>query len=120
MPVKQRKAAALVAACAAAIVAQKYLQSHYDKTPKNTSRFSGQAWLDKLLAGHRNRFYSAMGMHKHVLRALLKELISLGLHDTRWVSAEEQLAIFLHLAVTGNAQRHLEEHFQRSPDTLSK
>ncbi|KZP07057.1 hypothetical protein FIBSPDRAFT_716252, partial [Athelia psychrophila] len=42
------------------------------------------------------------------------------LHDTRWVSAEEQLAIFMHLAVMGNAQQHLEERFQCSPYTLSK
>jgi hypothetical protein len=61
-----------------------------------------------------------MGMNKHVFRALLRELIRHGLHDTRHVSAEEQLAIFLYLAVTGLPQRHLEERFQRSPGTLTK
>jgi hypothetical protein len=57
-----------------------------------------------------------MGMNKHVFWALLKELIKIGLHNTHYVTAEEQLAIFLYLVVTGLAQRHLEERFQQSPD----
>jgi hypothetical protein len=61
-----------------------------------------------------------MGMNKHVFQELLHELLKVGLHDTRYVSAEEQFAIFLFLAVTGLPQRHLEECFQRSPDTISK
>ena len=47
-------------------------------------------------------------------------IIQVGLHDMRYVTSEEQLAIFLYLAVMGLAQCHMEERFQRSPDTLSK
>lgn len=117
---KKKKAVAVAAALAAAVTAQRHALPHYLKTPKNTSKLTGQQWLDELLEGHPQRFYDSMGMNKHVFRALLAELVLIGLHDTRWVSKEEQLAIFCHLAVTGSAQRHLEERFQRSPYTLSK
>lgn len=117
---KKKRGAALAAACAAAAIAQQKYSVHFDKLPKNTSRLSGQDWLKELLEGHPKHFYSAMGMNKHVFLALLEALIKVGLHDTRWVPAGEQLAIFLHLAVTGLPQRQLEERFQRSPDTLSK
>jgi hypothetical protein len=76
-----------------------------------------KVWLDELLTGHSKWFYRSMGMNKHVFKQLLWELIQTGLHDTRYVTAEEQLAIFLYLAVMGLAH---EEHFQRSPNTISK
>ncbi|OAX31065.1 hypothetical protein K503DRAFT_655222, partial [Rhizopogon vinicolor AM-OR11-026] len=57
---------------------------------------TGQQLLNKLLAGHHQRFYDGMGMNKHVFRALVRELIRHGLRDTRHVSAEEQLVIFLY------------------------
>ena len=117
---KRKRAAALAAALAAAVTVQQRFHSSFIKIPKNNSKLTGQQWLDELLSGHPQRFYDSMGMNKHVFRALLGELIKIGLHDTRYVTAEEQLAIFLYLAVTGLAQRHLEERFQRSPDTISK
>lgn len=117
---KKRKASAVTAALAAVTVAGKHALPYYVKTLRNTSRLTGQQWLSELLEGHPEHFYDCMGMHKHVFCALLAELFTIGLHDTRWVSAEEQLAIFMHLAVMGNAQQHLEERFQCSPYTLSK
>jgi hypothetical protein len=116
---KKRKAAAVAAIAAAAVLYRKY-SANYNKEAKNTSRMTGQAWINELFAGHPRRFYNNMGMNKHVFKQLVRELIQVGLHDTRYVTSEEQLAIFLYLAVTGLAQRHLEERFQRSPDTISK
>ena len=117
---KKKRAAAITVALVAASLAQHFSARYHKKTPKNNSKFTGQQWLDELLTGHHQRFYDAMGMNKHVFQALLCELIRHGLHDTRHVSAEEQPAIFLYLAVTGLPQRHLEERFQRSPSTLTK
>lgn len=117
---KKRRAAAVAAVLAAAVLMQQKFSSDFIKQPKNNSKLTGQEWLNELLGGHSGRFYDAMGMNKHVFLQLLKELIAIGLHDTRYVSSEEQLAIFIYLAVTGLPQRHLEERFQRSPDTLSK
>ena len=116
-----RKALAAIAALAGGLMIQQYYATHYNKERKHDSALTGQEWADELLAGHRVRFYEQMGMNKHVFRWLVHELRTrTDLRDTRWVSAEEQVAIFLHLAVTGLPQRHLEERFQRSPDTLSK
>ncbi|KIM78638.1 hypothetical protein PILCRDRAFT_11096 [Piloderma croceum F 1598] len=98
---KKRRAAA---AFSAALLVQWKFSSDFLKQPKNNSILTGQEWLNELLAGNSQRFYDAMGMHKHVFHQLLKELIAVGLHDTRYVSAEEQLAIFIHLAVTGAPQ----------------
>jgi hypothetical protein len=118
-PRKRRAAAVTAVLAAAALVQRKYL-ADFNKTARNDSKLTGKAWLDELLTGHSKRFYRSMGMNKHVFKQLLRELIQTGLHDTRYVTAEEQLAIFLYLAVMGLAQRHLEECFQRSPDTISK
>ncbi|KAF8171128.1 hypothetical protein BJ912DRAFT_832054, partial [Pholiota molesta] len=40
--------------------------------------------------------------------------------DGKYVSANEQLAIFLHFARTGASSRMLQERFQRSGETISK
>lgn len=118
---KKQKSVAIVAALVGGSLALQKYSAHFDKVSKNNSKLTGQAWLDELLRGHAKRFYSNMGMHKSVFRSLVRELRDrAGLCDTRYVSAEEQLAIFLYLSVTGVAQCHLEERFQRSPDTLTK
>ncbi|KII90633.1 hypothetical protein PLICRDRAFT_65680, partial [Plicaturopsis crispa FD-325 SS-3] len=63
----------------------------------HTSMLTGLMWMVELAAGHPDRFYTAMGMQKHVFRALLSELsTSSGLHDTKHVTAIEQLGIFLY------------------------
>ena len=43
-----------------------------------------------------------------------------GLEDTKHVSAEEQLAIFLRIARTGMSNAEMQEHFQQSRETVSK
>ena len=82
---------------------------------------TGQNWIDELLNGHSGRFYNQLGMHKHVFSALVKVLQSwTAFADTKYVSAEEQLAIFLHFAWWGESNRALQEQFQCSPDTITK
>ena len=41
------------------------------------------------------------GVHKEVFHALIRELQSMGHSDTKYVTLEEQLAIFLYTSVTG-------------------
>jgi hypothetical protein len=95
--------------------------SRYDKTPQHTSALTGQDWVNELLSGHSGRFYNQFGMHRHVFCKLLETLRSLtGFDDTRYVSAEEQLMIFLHFARQAKSNRALMERFQRSGDTISK
>jgi hypothetical protein len=44
----------------------------------------------------------------------------MGHTNSRHVSLEEQLSIFLYTCVTGLAVRHVGERFQRSNDTISR
>lgn len=62
-----------------------------------------------------------MGMSSFVFKKLL---LALRMHchfaSTKHVSCEEQLAIFLRIAVTGLGNREHQERFQRSGETISK
>ncbi|KAF8256847.1 hypothetical protein EI94DRAFT_1483729, partial [Lactarius quietus] len=57
----------------------------------------GQDWLNELWLRHNRRFYNELGLNKHIFWQLIDVLSwDAGLHATQHVSAEEQLAIFLH------------------------
>ena len=95
--------------------------SRFEKVAQHTSILRGQQWVDELREGHPGRFKNKMGMSKHVFDRLLEVLQEDGeLNDTRYVSAQEQLAIFLHFAHQALSNRGLQERFQCSPDTISK
>ena len=71
----------------------------FDEVPQHTSILSGQQWIDELIDGHDSQFYNEMDMQKHIFWNLLTKLQrNSGLGDTKHVSSEEQLAIFLHYA----------------------
>jgi hypothetical protein len=73
--------------------------SQFDKAPQHTSNLTGQGWVDKLLNRHDSQFYNKLGMHKHVFQRLINVLGKLaGFGNTKHVSSEEQLLIFLHYA----------------------
>jgi len=91
-----------------------------DPEPYHTSAFSGAEWVTELLVGHPERIRCELGMHAHVFEALILALRNLGHGDSRYVSLEEQLAIFLYTSVTGLTIRHVGERFQRSNDTISR
>jgi hypothetical protein len=96
------------------------IRQYYDKQPYHTSILRGQDWVQELLNGHPERIRTELGLHKHVFMALLAELRAIGQADSRHVTLEEQLAIFLYASVTGLSVRHLGERFQRSNETISK
>lgn len=97
-----------------------YIQQYYNKQPYHTSILSGHNWVLELLNGHPERIRTELGVHKHVFLALIAELHALGHADSKFVTLEEQLAIFLYASVTGLSVRHLGERFQRSNETISK
>jgi hypothetical protein len=80
----------------------------------------GHDWVQELLNGHPERIRSELGVHKQVFVALIAELHAMGQKDSKFVTLEEQLAIFLHGSVTGLSVTHLGERFQRSKETISK
>ncbi|KAF9472455.1 hypothetical protein BDN70DRAFT_886953 [Pholiota conissans] len=62
-----------------------------------------------------------MGINRFVFRKLVSELENrTWLCPTRYVTSEEQVAIFLRIARTGQGNAEMQERFQRSGDTISK
>lgn len=92
----------------------------YEKQPYHTSILSGEAWVQELLNGHPKRIRCELGVTQQVFQQLIHELHTMGYMRTRYVSLEEQLAIFLYTSVTGLTTRHVGERFQRSNATVSK
>ena len=55
----------------------------------------------ELLSGHPNRIRCELGVSHNVFLELIRELRRLGYGNSKYVSLEEQLAIFLYMSVTG-------------------
>ena len=91
-----------------------------DPIPYHTSILTGEAWVLELMRGHPKQIHCELGVHLHVFQALLSELCSIGRKNSRFVTLEEQLAIFLYCCVTGLTIWHVGEQFQRSNETTSQ
>jgi hypothetical protein len=89
------------------------------KVPYHTSALTGEAWVKELLTGHPMRIVTELGVSHSVFAALIENMKNMGLRNSKGVSLEEQLSIFLYASVTGLSVRHLGERFQRSNDTIS-
>lgn len=96
------------------------IRSRYYKEPWHTSALTGQMWVLELLAEHPECIRTELGVHRHVFYALINPLREKGHTDSKYVTLEEQLAIFLYCSVTGLTVRHLGERFQRSNDTITR
>jgi hypothetical protein len=96
------------------------LQSLYIREPYHTSALSGEAWVLELLCGHPDRIRTELGVSLEVFSTLVQVLRDIGYQNSRHVSLEEQLAIFLYICVTGLTIRHVGERFQRSNETISR
>jgi hypothetical protein len=96
------------------------LLSLAEREPYHTSILTGEGWVMELLAGHPKRIRCELGVNHHVFLELIRELRQLGHDRSKYVSLEEQLAIFLYISVTGMTVRHAGERFQRSNETISR
>ena len=96
------------------------LQSLEGREPYHTSVLTGEGWVMELLGGHPDRIRCELGMNLGIFYDLISDLRVMGHGNSRNVSLEEQLAIFLYAAVTGLTVRHLGERFQRSNETISR
>lgn len=88
--------------------------------PYHTSILSGHQWVLELITGHPDRIRSELGVRKEVFLHLILELRQAGHVDSKHVTLEEQVAIFLYTCVTGLTVRHVGERFQRSGSTISR
>ncbi|KAJ7718146.1 hypothetical protein B0H16DRAFT_1337583 [Mycena metata] len=84
-----------------------YGSSWYWAQPYHTLKLTGQQWDEELMHGHPKRIYNELGMQLHVFVTLLIELQGLGYSNLKYVSLEEQLAIFLYICRTGLGCRHV-------------
>src|ERR1700719_2762884 len=83
----------------AAVVA--YADPSYSKEPYHTCPFTSLDWLRDLMNGHPRRIRDTLRVHLLVFKALLHVLRKIGYSDSKHVTLEEQLAIFLYASVTG-------------------
>ena len=97
-----------------------YGTSMYDKTPYHTSAFMGEMWVIELLHGHPEWIQNKLGVHKHIFLSLCTDLCWYGHWDSKTMSLEEQLAIFLYTCITGISIRHVNKGFQHATDTMSQ
>jgi len=102
------------------ITVNAYTTTYYDKQPYHMSILTGVGWVNELLNGHPERIQCELGMHRHVFIILLQLLRNGRINDSKHVTLEEQLAIFLYTCVTGISVCHLAEHFQHLNNTISK
>src|ERR1700683_5695461 len=77
------------------------------REPYHTSILTGEAWVMELLSGHANCICCELGVSHNVFAALISELWDIGHRNSKYVSLEEQIAIFLYACVTGLTIRHL-------------
>ena len=96
-----------------------YWTSMYDKMPYHTSALMGEMWVMELLHSHPEWIQNELGVHKHIFLSLCTDLQWYGHRDSKTVSLEEQLAIFLYTCITGLSIQHVSERFQHATDTTS-
>ena len=94
----------IVVTSAAAVV-----QSLEGREPYHMSILTGEGWVMELLGGHPDRIRCELGMSLDVYSDLISDLQAMGHGNSKHVSLEEQLAIFLYAVVTGLTVRHLGE-----------
>ncbi|KAF8982483.1 hypothetical protein BDQ17DRAFT_1191409, partial [Cyathus striatus] len=77
---------------------QLYTASWYWKQPYHTSTLTGAQWVKELVNGHYDRIWSELGMRVHVFLTFIHELrVVTGPEDPKYVTLEEQAAIFLYM-----------------------
>ena len=91
-----------------------------ERQPYHTSILSGEAWVQELLHSHPRHIRTELGVEEPVFRELVIMLHNMGNNNSKNVTLEEQLVIFLYTCVTGLTSTHIGERFQRSGETITR
>jgi len=110
-------AAAVFAACQAVI---ELVIPVIDHTPYHTSILSGKVWVQELLTGHLMQIRNKLGVYRQTFFTLVQILQDISIRSLRYVTIEEQVAIFLYTVITGLSSTHIGERFQWFPATIQK
>lgn len=88
--------------------------------PVHTSRRTGHVWVHEMLYGHESRCYENLRVHPSMFVKLRDILVERDLiRDCRYVTASEQLAMFLNVIGHGVKTGPMKENFQHSSETVS-
>ncbi|KAI3447131.1 hypothetical protein Pfo_003796 [Paulownia fortunei] len=98
-----------------------YYENHIVNELCRDSMYREHRFVMDVINGHHERCHQLFRMEKHVFLRLAKELRQINLlNDSREVSVEEQLAIFLMTIGHDERNKMLQEHFQHSGETISR
>ena len=87
----------------------------------HTSILMGAFYIRELLKGHPTRCHNIMRMESHIFQELCNHLRSTNLlQNSRGVSIEEQLDIFMYMLSRNASFRTLTDRFQHNPETIHK
>ena len=103
-------AAAMVAQLIVSIIVA-YITPFLNKEPYHTSILSRYAWVQELVNGHPDQIKNKLEMRKDVFRTLVGELQACGLCDSKYITLDEQVAIFFYTCVTELLSHHVAECF---------
>jgi hypothetical protein len=91
------------------------------KKPMHTSKLSGACRVNEILSGHESLSKRNFRMEVSVFHALVTKLREKQLLvDTRAVSVEEQVGIFLYALAKNASNETLQDVFQHSGETISR
>ena len=88
--------ASVTASISTDLVTLDYSQRYYNKITYHDSALSGAVWVCELLRGHPKHICKELGVHKHVFQDIIVALQDTGHTQSKFVTLEEQLAIFLY------------------------
>jgi hypothetical protein len=108
----------------AAVTTPQILPSLFNYThrrPMRTSPLSGSEYIQELLTcNHSERVQEVLRMKLKVFKFLREELKHCGLHDSKYITIDEQLAMFLYTVARNASNRDVQERFQHSGETVSR
>jgi hypothetical protein len=91
------------------------------KTPRNTSMLTGAQKTVELLEGHPVRFYEQLRLEKHTFFLLRDALCERNLlKDTKRMTVDEQLVMFLHTIGHNVRNRVIQDRYQHSGEPISR
>lgn len=109
----------VIAGASAAIM--EHADRYFHREPKTTFALTGFDWVNELLAGNPRCMRASLGIKPHDFQRLVKALgATTDLRDSKYITAEEQLAIFLYTSRTGLSTALVKERFQHSTFTIAK
>jgi hypothetical protein len=111
-----------VAAACLALAALVNANSTLFPEPYHNSALTGEAYVQELLnSSNPHRFEDIVGVPRSIFLKMLEILANVTeFKDSRDVSMEEQLVIFLYFGRTNADFRHIADRFNRSTDTISR